>query len=171
MDIAQIVGAIAFMAVMNRLAGLKDWSLPGRSLFYVTPGVILAGYVATDSWAMGVMFGLGFVFWRLFSWGYLITLGYYTPDRQPSVLEMTLLRTTHGEYFSALVLRMCFVLPIMVWLAFTSANPVYAVATIPLAFALSGAYALAWRVSPSNPIHIAEYICGAIWGFLMVTAS
>jgi len=168
----QFIGAIIFMAVMNRIAGVDEFKtgLPGRPLWYVTPGVIMAACVVADSYLWGMLFGMAFLLWRVPSWGYLITLGYYTPPRQPTKTEAVLLKLAHGSYFGALTIRMMAILPMMAMLAYIHRDFIYVMLTIPVAFLMAGMYAIAWRVFPKAAVPASDLACGCIWAVLMAAS-
>lgn len=168
----QFVGVVIFMAVMNRIAGVDEFKdgLPGRPLWYVTPGVAMAAYVVTDNVWLALGFAASFLIWRTPAWGYLITLGYYTPKRAPTKEEAVLLKLAHGSYFAALAMRMALILPAMALLAFIHKDFIYVMMTIPLAFLMAGAYAVAWRVFPKSAIPAADFTCGGIWAAMMAAS-
>jgi hypothetical protein len=164
---------VAITAALNRVRGAKhDYVpfLPGRAILWVTAVVAGLAFIVHGAWAAAA-FAAGYLFWGLWPWGHLQVLGRLTAEqigRPPSELEALLLKLARGNIHVALGLRHLFVLPGLAAAAWFGA-PLYLVALAPVFAVLTVvAYEAMWRVSPSNPIWLAEIITGALWGALLV---
>lgn len=166
---------IAACAWLNRIAG-GGWPA-GLSftadLFIGRIGCgVLLGLAALTlhEWQVALAFGAGFVFWRAFSWGYLIgaVAGGHKPTARPipSPVEGYLLAWfgAHGGLFA----RMMFVLPCLIAVAWLTGNIWAPVLAIPFAALSVAVYALAWRFQPNRIFAVAEPLVGALWGALIV---
>lgn len=163
---------IAVTAVLNRVrgGGFGGQYLPGRALLWVTTAVAALVFVLNGAWPAAAL-AAGYLFWGIWPWGHLQVLGRMTEEqigRPPSKLEAVLLRASRGNAHVALGLRHLFVLPGLIAAAWFGA-PLYLVALAPVfAVLVVAAYEAMWRVSPQNPIWLAEIITGALWGVLLV---
>jgi len=146
--------------VLNRMRGTTEWKgpLPGRPLWYVSP--MIAGLAALIlPWPQAVGFGLAYLFWGSFAWGFLFGLGRIVPtDRKISGLEATLLKLSRGNVHIAFCLRMGFALPAAMMTPFALLFPLVALAN----------YEIGWRLAPQAPIRLAEWLTGALWGSLIL---
>ncbi len=137
-------------SIINRMRGDARWKpvwAKGRALWYVTPLMLLTALtVLSWPWAAGV--AVWYLLWATPAWGYLQLLGHHVDGKEPTELEVKLLKVTGGNVHLAFLLR-------------------HALAG-PLAPLILGAYVLAWRVSPSNPIIVGELITGALWGLMIL---
>lgn len=166
--------AIAACAGLNRARGddrwMPDW-LPGRALYYTAPLIGAIAAILGDI-SFGAAFGAAFFVWAVGPWGHLIGLGRFAPDRPASSLEAVLIEMAAGNVHVALGLRHLFALPGLMLAAAIAGELLLGVAAA-LAFAAlaTGAYEIAWRLRPSNPIIVAELLTGALWGGLAVALA
>ncbi|KZE34088.1 hypothetical protein AVW15_17390 [Chelatococcus daeguensis] len=165
---------LAACAALNRARGDDKWMpdrLPGRALYYTAP---LIGAVAAilGGISFGAAFGAAFFVWAVGPWGHLIGLGRFAPDRPPSNIEAVLMEVAAGNVHVALGLRHLFALPGLMLAAAIAGEILLGVAAA-LAFSAlaTGAYEIAWRLRPSNPIIVAELLTGALWGGLVVALA
>lgn len=165
---------ITMSAFINRMAG-GGWPVqhlegtPLRFLYGRFQTAAYLGLVALmlHDWPVALAFGLGFLFWRLFGWGHLISLGRHSGAklRAPTGVDGILMETV-GPYWG-LFLRMLFVLPCLCAVSLLTANPWLPLMTIPFAALAVLAYEAWWRVR-TDPIKEAELTVGALWGALIV---
>jgi len=168
-----VVTALA-CAALNRARGddrwMPDW-LRGRALYYTAP---LIGAIAAilGGISFGAAFGAAFFVWAVGPWGHLIGLGRFAPDRPATSLEAVLIEMAAGNVHVALGLRHLFALPGLMLAAAIAGELLLGVAAA-LAFSAlaTGAYEIAWRLRPSNPIIVAELLTGALWGGLAVALA
>jgi hypothetical protein len=167
---------VVLSALINRMAG-GGWPVqlledtPGRWLYGRVQCAAYIGIVALilHGWPVALAFGAGFLFWRLFGWGHLISLGRPSGAslRPATGVDHVLLEIAgpHG----GLVLRMMFVLPGLVAVNMFGGWPYVVFLAFPFAFLAMVAYELWWRVR-TDPIREAELTVGALWGALIVLA-
>lgn len=149
--------------VLNRLRGTVGWrfGLPGRSLVWVAPLVSLLS-LAVLPWPFALGWGLVYLFWGVWAWGFLFTFGKVIPQgRQISGLEAFLLRMSGGNYYVAFLLRHMFALPAVLLTPFGFILP----------FGIWLSYVLAWRVTAQWAIPVAEVLSGLIWGAAIVLSA
>jgi len=155
-EIAVILGC----GVLNRMRGTTGWRgpLPGRSLVWVAPMVSLLALLVAH-WVLAVGWGLVYLFWGVWAWGFLFSFGRVVPEgRSISGLEKFLLRISGGNYYIAFLLRHCFALPAALLTPYALALPV----------ALWLCYVVAWAVTKRYPIPVAEVLGGLVWGAFIV---
>jgi hypothetical protein len=144
--------------------------LPGRALFYVAP---LVGLIATavNGWALGLVFGAGYLLWGVPAWGRWYDLGRMeAPQDRPDPFERGIEAISFGRDHVALFWRHMFgVAPMTCGLAYLTGDlsalllaPLFASATVV-------AYDLAWCLWPRSPVIYAEYMNGAMWGFMITS--
>jgi hypothetical protein len=167
---------IAACAFINRLAG-GGWPVdiaqgtPWRFLFGRIQAGAYIGLVALllHDWQIALAFGLGFLFWRLFGWGHLISLGRHSGAklREPTGVDGFFVERfgPHGGLF----LRMAFVAPALIAVALLGGPAWAPLLTIPFAALAMLAYEFWWRFR-ADPIREAELTVGALWGALIVFA-
>jgi hypothetical protein len=166
---------IAGCAWFNRMAG-GGWptgvvpdALRGKWACGVYLGLMAW---ALHAWPVAIAFGAGFVFWRLFSWGWLIggIAGGHEPTARPtpSLVEGTLLEW-FGPY-GGMFARMMFVLPCLIAVAWLAGPIWFPLLAIPFAALAALTYVITWRVTPNRVIENAEWVVGALWGGLIVLA-
>jgi hypothetical protein len=137
-------------ACLNRLRGDARWKpswAPGRALWYVTPLIGLLAFTVLP-WLPAALVALWYLLWATPAWGYLQLLGRPVDGKGPSGIEQKLLGVTGSNVHLAFLLRHLLAGPIA-----------------PL---ILGAYELAWRVRPQNPIIVGELITGALWGLMIL---
>ncbi len=164
--------SLVITGFLNRLRGGGFFApkLPSRPLFYVAGAMILLA-VLFKPLVVALAFGATFLFWGIWPWAHLYTLGRMTAEqigRKITRLEATLLRWAKGNIHVAFFLRQLFVLPGLA-LAVLLGSPLW---TFALGFIFAGlavaAYELAWRHWPHAPVPVAEIIVGVVWGALIV---
>jgi hypothetical protein len=167
---------IAASAASNRLAG-GGWPVnaldatPGRFAFGRFQTATHLGLVAliVHPWQIALAFALGFLFWRLFGWGHLITLGRTSgATARPATGVDKILLESLGPHWGLFV-RMLFVLPMLIAVAWFTGNPATPLLAIPFAALAVGAYEFWWRIK-TDPIGPAELSVGVLWGVLIVLA-
>jgi hypothetical protein len=167
---------IVLSALINRMAG-GGWPV---GLLEGTPARWLCGRVQTAAylglvalmlheWQIALAFAFGFLFWRLFGWGHLISLGRPSGamNREPTGVDRVLIEIA-GPHLG-LVLRMLFVLPCLVAVNLLGGWPYAVFLAVPFAFLAMLAYEFWWCVR-TDPIREAELTVGALWGALIVLA-
>lgn len=161
-------------AGLNRARGDDRWMpiwLPGRALHYTAP-LIGAMAAAFGGIVYGAALGAAFFVWAVGPWGHLIGLGRFAPDRPASSLEVVLIEMAAGNVHVALGLRHLFALPgLMLAAAITGELLLGVAAALAFSALATGAYEIAWRLRPSNPIIVAELLTGALWGGLAVALA
>lgn len=167
---AQACVIVLVCAWLNRVrgGGMGGQFLPGRALFWVAPAMGLVAW-AVNPWPVAVAFGLGYLVWGLFSWGHILAkLGGYTPEREASWLE----RTFEGIWpMLAAFLRMLFVLPGVVAVAWVMDHWWFLAAAPAFAAAATAVYALLFRPIGSHDWMRAEVATGGLWGLLILSAT
>lgn len=161
---------IPVMAVLNRVrgGGFGAEALPGHPRYWVSPVVAGLAWV-TMPWQAALAFGLGYLFWSLWPWGYLMCLGHFQPQgRDISNLELDLLDTAGQNVYVALGLRHMLVLPGLFAAMIFGGGPWLVLASPIFAALVVGAYAAGWALRPSAPIELAELLVGALWGGLII---
>jgi hypothetical protein len=166
----------ALCAVINRLAG-GGWPVDvvqGSPWRFAFGRVQCAAYIALAAlllhdWQIALAFGLGFLFWRLFGWGHLISLGRESgATARPATGVDRFLVNSFGAH-AGLFLRMAFVAPALLTVAFLGGPEWFLLLAIPFAALAMLAYELWWRVR-TDPIAPAEITVGALWGALIAIA-
>lgn len=166
-------------AGLNRARGDDRWMrkgvnalgakiVPGRALFYVTPAI---GAVAllVQPWPIAPAFAGGYLFWAVFGWGHvLMRVGGLRPDRSTDVVEAALLLLP-GSILPVFV-RMLFVLPGVIAVAWLTGRPEFWLAGVSFAAAATVVYHVLFR--PLQPLDWlrAELVVGALWGVLILIA-
>lgn len=166
-----ILTAVLFAAVfagLNRLRGTKDWrehlGWPGRSLYWVSAVIILAGVAITASW-QGALLGVGYLIWGSLPWGHWQGLGHippeYEPDRAKTWFEREVEKLTDSKHLALYIRHVIALAPL------TLAYPFVWQLFAPLVAAVQVAlYELGWRVTPQKGTVTGEYLVGAYWGLL-----
>jgi len=168
---------VAAAAITNRLAGggwpvtvVQDSSF--RFLFGRVQAGVCIGLAAllVHAWPVALAFGAGFVFWRLFGWGHLITLGRTSgaTDRPATGVDKILVER-FGPHLGLFV-RMLFIFQGLVAAGHLLGNPWIAALAVPFAALAVGAYEFWWRLKP-DPIGPAELSVGALWGVLIILTT
>jgi len=162
---------------LNRLAG-GGWPINIESVQNAWYSVFFGRFqcafyiflvsLLVQPWTVALSLALGFFFWRLFSWGYLIggIADGHKPNREPHPVEGTLLKL-FGPVVGMTV-RMLFVLPGLSVVAFIIGN--YWILGLSIPFAILGAlsYVLAWKYTPQKIIDNGELGVGMLWGLLIL---
>lgn len=137
-------------AGLNRARGDARWLpswLPGRALWYVAPALGLVALTVQPP-LLAVAITLAYLLWGAPAWGTIYDLG-----RLPGG------GSDHIRFF----VRMLLAVPVLV--VFGVWGVVLGVVFATLALA---AYEAAWRLSPTNPIWLAELAVGVLWGGLIL---
>ncbi len=178
------VAVVASLAVLNRVrgGGFGGDKLPGRALLWVSVAVgLIATAVSpastitlpiygtvTGSWVTGTAWGLGYLFWGLWSWGYILAaLGDYAPPRSPGTLESALMLLP-GDVTAAFA-RMLFVLPGVALVAWLLSTPWFPLAAPLFAAAATACYTILFRPLGTADWQRAEIATGACWGLLILS--
>jgi hypothetical protein len=168
---------ITLSALINRMAG-GGWpvaALAGTPFRWLYGRVQCAAYIGLvalilHNWPVALAFGLGFLFWRLFGWGHLISLERESgATARPATGVDRFLVNSFGAH-AGLFLRMAFVAPALIAGAFLGGPAWLPLLAIPFAALAMLSYELWWRVKP-DPIGPAELTVGALWGGLIISAS
>jgi hypothetical protein len=167
---------IALCAVINRLAGggRPVDAVQGTPWRFAFGRVQSAAYIALAAlllhdWQIALAFGLGFWFWRLFGWGHLISLNRHSGAKLRDATGVDgFLIERFGAHFG-LYIRMLFVAPALIAVAFLGGPEWFLLLAIPFAALAMLAYEFWWRVR-TDPIAPAEITVGALWGALIVLA-
>jgi hypothetical protein len=167
---------VALCAMVNRLAG-GGWPVdviqhsPLRFLFgrYHSALYIALTALLLHDWQIALAFGIGFWFWRLFGWGHLISLGRPSGamNRKATGVDAFLVNSFGAH--AGLFLRMAFVAPALLAVAFLGGPEWLLLLAIPFAALAMLAYEFWWRYR-ADPIKNAEITVGALWGALIVLA-
>ncbi len=177
-EIAIIIAVIGGCAWFNRMAGGGWPSNADRWYDFLTSRWACAVYLGLAAWTLhawpvALAFGGGFLFWRIFSWGYLVggIAGGRTPYREngPGLVEGNLL-AWFGPY-GGMFARMLFVTPGLVAVAWLTGPIGFPLLAIPFAVLATLSYVVAWRLHPQRIFSVAEPPIGALWGGLIVLAS
>lgn len=174
-----VLSTIIAVSMLNRAAGsdIYGLNLPGKPLIYVAP---LVACIATIwlPWQTAVAFGVSYYWWRLWPWGRWIYMDRqqigYGRTEQPNLFEKAIESISFGKARVAMLWRMQFgILPLLALSLFCQSfnkqcqMPIHVVL---FAFTLWLSYEMAWRVKPANPIPLAEYAAGALWGFMIISS-
>jgi hypothetical protein len=167
---------IALSALINRMAG-GGWPVgllegtPFRFLYGRFQTALYLGLAALllHEWPIALAFGLGFLFWRLFGWGHLISLGRQSgaTTRKATGVDDVLVEIA-GPHLG-LFLRMLFVIPCLVAVNLLGGTPWIIFLATPFAALAVLAYEFWWRLR-ADPIREAELTVGLLWGALIVLA-
>lgn len=152
---------IPTMALLNRVrgGGFGAATLPGHPRYWVTPFVALVCTAAMPV-VPACIAALCWLAWSLPSWGYLMTLGHYAPDRDMSWVERTLLRVSGGHVWLAFIIRLAVgLIPAAVFV-----TPWAVLAAVPMWLG----YEAGWKWTPAAPIRTGELVAGAVWGVLFI---
>lgn len=177
---AQACAIVLVCAWLNRVrgGGMGGQILPGRAVLWVSVAIGLVAW-SVNPWPVAVAFGLGYLAWGLPSWGYtLAALGDYVPGREMSWLE----RLFEGIWkIPAAFLRMLFVLPGVVAVAWLMGHWWLLAAAFAFAAAAATAYAVLLHPRPQKPDEEprmsptawrnAEIVTGACWGLLILSPN
>lgn len=153
--------AVICCAILNRIrgGGLGGDKLPGHARFWVAP---VFGLVAgAHGLAYIPIVAVGYLFWAWLPWGRWYDLGRLPegyPDTRPlsgfeqvvQKLPNDYLRFTFRNGWGLIPLNMI--------------NPFF----ILMAPIMTVLYEISWRVRPKEPISLAEYLTGALWGIFLV---
>lgn len=156
---------VAALAVLNRVrgGGFGAEHLPGHPRFYVAPAVALLSLLVVP-WPAAILAGVCYLAWSMLPWGRWFDLGRLAtdPPRRPSQFEngIELLFDTDLQRFTARNL-----------VAFLPAAILLTPFAAPAAFVQTLLYEVAWRLSPSAPIRLAEILTGALWGVLILMVN
>jgi hypothetical protein len=122
-------------------------------------------------WLIALTFSLGFYFWRLFSWGFMIRgiAGAEMPDRVANPVE-GFLSNTFG-YTGGMFVRMLFIAPMLGAIVFLVGNYYLIALAVPFALLSTLSYVIAAKYTPSHIIGVAELATGVLWGVLIVIIS
>lgn len=164
-----ILGVVAVCGALNRIrgGGFNGDKLPGRALLWVAPIIGLLAGAMNQDWRIGVAFGLGYLFWGLWSWGHVLAaLGNYVPDRSPSTLEAFL--ALFGPPVVQTFLRMLFVAPGVALVAWLIGDWRFLIAAPLFAAAATAIYALLFRPLDRLDWARAEIATGGLWGLLIL---
>lgn len=166
---------ILLCAALNRMRGDDRWMrhgfdhraakrIPGRALWYVSPIVGVAAGLYTGSAVAGVIWGVGYLLWGTAGWSHLYGLGRFEPADEETPVETWLIELSCGSIHAAFALRQLFAAPAYIAAAWWTGDPLVAFCVVPFAALAVGAYEVAWRLRPDNPIWLAELMVGALWG-------
>lgn len=179
MDALIALAVVAACAALNRVAGGGMWvgelwdehrpnKLPGRALY---PATVAIGLVAAivQPWPVALALAGAFALWRSPAWGHMIGMGRFTPERPMDRFQKTLFHWADGDVRVAFLIRhLVTFLPGALLVGWLSGSPLLFALAVPVSIAFTGAYEIAWRVSRDNPIRLAEWLCGALWGALVL---
>jgi hypothetical protein len=170
-QLAIACGIIVACAVLNRVRGGGFWGdkLPGRALLWVAPAMGLVAW-AVNPWPVAVAFGLGYLAWGVLAWSYILCrLAGIEPPRSPGIGEAFCMLAP-GKVAPVFV-RMMFVLPCVVAVAWLLGNWWFLAAALAFAAAATAVYALLFRPIGSHDWMRAEIATGAVWGLLILSAT
>lgn len=164
---------IALSSVLNRVRGIGKGEFPVYGKLPAAAGIALVA-AFFQGWLWGLAWGGAYLFWAAFAWGRWFDLGrlaegWNREGKEPNFYERIIEKVSKSDHVRFGV-RSAFASPFLLILA----GPIAAVA-FPLAAV--GCYEAAWRVSERNqdkeffkdPIALAEYAVGLVWGVLIVT--
>jgi hypothetical protein len=152
---ALVIGGAAINRV--RGGGCPFFSkLPGHTRLYAAA---MLGLLALPAGPIdAALVALCYLAWATLPWGHWYDLGALEgyPNRPLSPFEAIISRVAGGDDATAFTIRNVLgMLPAAVLL-----NPLFLI--LP-AFQLA-AYGAGWKMAPTGPIRVAEYLTGAIWG-------
>ena len=164
-----IIVLVALCSLLNRIrgGGFGGNVLPGKALFWVAP-FIGATTLFISTWQCALAVGVGYFFWGVFSWGYTMgALADYKPNRPMQPLEKFF--ANHFSPFWGAFLRMSFVLPCVVLIAWCTGFWYYLLAA-PL-FAFLAVVAYRYLINPllDDSWQNAEIATGALWGAVILS--
>jgi hypothetical protein len=166
--------------IINRLAGggypVDQDFIKNTPLKFLFGRIQCGAYIGLVSylifsWEIAVIAGLGFYFWRLFSWGFMIRgiAGEEMPDRDANPVEGFLSKTF--GYTGGMFVRMLFIAPMLIVIGFLVGNYYIIALSIPFAFFATLCYVLSSKYTPKHIIGVAELGVGVLWGILLVLIS
>lgn len=166
---AQACAIVLVCAWLNRVRGGGFWGdkLPGRALLWVSVAIGLVAWTV-HPWPVAVAFGLGYLAWGVLAWSYILCrLAGIEPPRSPGI----------GEAFCMLApgvvapvfVRMLFVLPGVVAVAWLTGHWWFLAAAPAFAAAATAAYAGFFRPLGPYDWARAEVAVGALWGILILS--
>jgi hypothetical protein len=166
---AVILGALLASAAINRFRGM---GVSGSRLYASGLFGLLTGLVLWD-WRAGIAAALCFLFWGAFSWGRWFDLGRLPDDwnreeGEMSSFDKVIEAVSFDNDHLALLARHAFgILPAALLLGWWCGWEWLAV--IPAFAALVvGCYEIAWQVTKSKTIEVAEVLTGLVWGGLLL---
>lgn len=168
---AQACAIVLVCAWLNRVrgGGMGGQFLPGRALLWVSVAIGLVAWTV-NPWPVAVAFGLGYLAWGVLAWSYILCrLAGTTPPRSPGI----------GEAFCMLApgtvapvfVRMLFVLPGVVAVAWLKDHWWFLAAAPAFAAAATTVYALLFRPIGTHDWMRAEVATGGLWGLLILSAN
>jgi hypothetical protein len=172
---------VILCAAVNRMAG-GGWpvgSLMGTPYRFLCGRFQTAAYIGLvalllHDWAVALAFGLGFLFWRLFGWGHLISLGRPSgATARPANGLDKILVIRFGPHVGLAIRMGAFVFPALYVVGMLTANPLLGFLAVPFGLFAMLAYEFSWTVwgDAKDPIREAELTVGALWGLLVVAAA
>lgn len=163
---------IAACTVLNRLRGTTGWKpawLKVRSLYLVSPVIGLLMWALSGDYILGAGFALGYFFWGLFSWGFILArLGAKLPSRPQTQLESLL---DFEPYWLGAYIRMSFVLPLVAFVVWYTRSELYGIAAVAFPALTVFTYWALMRELEDDDWPTAELITGSIWGLMIVAAA
>jgi len=153
---------ILTFSVVNRGCG-SDWFgkfTLARAVYFAPVFLFPVTYLASDALTAAVV-SLGFVLWRFPAWRRWYILGRMEIEDKADWFEQAIERVTTQPHLAFMLRNIILLTPLAVLI-----SPIF----WALGIAIVAAYELAWRVYPQNPIFIAEYISGALWGLTLSLA-
>ncbi len=154
------LGLIGAAVNHARGGGFGASLLPGHARFYAAPAMGLASFPFVGP-LDGFLVALCFLVWSLAPWGRWYDLGRLSPtyvDREETWFEAAVMRVAGNDHIAFTVRNLVCLLPAAILL-----SPLF----LLLAPAMTLAYEVAWRATPSAPIRTGELITGAMWGALI----
>jgi hypothetical protein len=162
-------GLAVACALLNRVrgGGLYGDLLPGRALLWVTPAIGLVAWVF-NPWPIAIAFAGGYLLWGLPGWSYLLCrIAGIAPPRSASTLEAAC--CVAPGVIAPFFVRMLFVLPGVIAVAWLLGNWWFVLAAPAFAAAATAAYALLFRPIGMLDWPRAEFATGALWGLLILS--
>lgn len=162
---------LALCAGLNRARGDDRWMpswLPGRALWYVAPAIGLVALLV-QPWPVAIVFAAGYLFWAVWSWGFVLAaVGGFAPNRAAVGVDRLLLRLPGRAL--PVFLRQLFVAPGVGAVAGMTGNLLFCLAAPAFAVAATALYLILFRPLKSMDWLRAELSIGALWGALILAA-
>jgi hypothetical protein len=165
-----IAGVTLLVAAgLNRLRG---HGISGSRVYASIGMGILAGILFFD-WPPALAVATAFLFWAAFSWGRWFDLermpdGWNRDPDELSTFDMLVEKVSFGSDHMALFVRhVVGILPLGVLLGYWCGWEWLAVIPVFAALVVA-AYEIAWQVSETWAIEIAEVLTGLVWGALLL---
>ncbi len=170
-QLALACGLVVACAILNRVrgGGFGGQYLPGRALLWVSVAIGVVAWTI-HPWPVAVAFGLGYLAWGVLAWSYILCrLAGIEPPRSPGLGEGFCL-IAPGTVAPVFV-RMMFVLPGVVAVAWLMGHWWFLAAAPAFAAAATAAYTLLFRPIGTHDWMRAEIATGLCWGLLILSAA